>query len=147
MGELNKTGGRDGPAESAVKLLPPISKHIVDLLLQLEHPRDPIALYVFYLYVATWQRTNQPKATTRFCATGLRTTEARIRAAKKMLIKLDLVEDHVDRGSKGRVNGHYIHVKYVRSGDHHAADLPTVETAKMWLTAGQMLQVLIKEML
>ena len=68
MGELNKTGGRDGPAESAVKLLPPISKHTVDLLLQLEHPRDPIALYVFYLYVATWQRTNRPKATTRFCA-------------------------------------------------------------------------------
>ena len=85
---------------------------------------DPIALYVFYLYVATWQRTNQPKATTRFCAIGLRITEARIRAAKKMLIKLDLVEDHVDRGSKGRVNGHYIHVKYVRSGDRQAVDLP-----------------------
>jgi len=92
-----------------------IHKAVMDKFLKKDKPADLISLYLFYYYTAKWQKTNQPKATTGYCATGLKWTENRIRQTKKQLIKIGLIEDVQSRNSNNKITGHYIKVKFIWS--------------------------------
>ena len=92
-----------------------IHKSIMDKFLKKDKPGDLIALYLFYYYTAKWQKTNQPKATTGYSATGLKWTENRVRKAKQKLIQIGLVEDVQSKDDQGKVTGHYIKVKFIWS--------------------------------
>ena len=92
-----------------------IHKSIIDKFLKKDKPGDLIALYLFYYYTAKWQKTNQPKATTGYSATGLKWTENRIRKAKQQLIEIGLIEDIQTKDNQNKVTGHYIKVKFIWS--------------------------------
>ena len=90
-----------------------ISKSIIDILLEEENPGELIALYTFYYYTAKWQKTNQPKATTSYAATGLKLSIPKIRKNKKILIQLNLIENVVNRDNTSKITGHYIKVNFI----------------------------------
>lgn len=92
-----------------------ISKSVMDLFLKQTHPSDVISLYCFYYYTAKWQATNQPKATTSYVAKGLKWSEDRVRRIKKILNEIRLIEDLTSRDESGKINGHYILVKFIWS--------------------------------
>lgn len=89
-----------------------LSKPLLDLLLREENPAELIALYTFYYYTAKWQQTNQPKATTAYVAQGLHWGEEKVRAVKKRLRELGLIEDYVTR-NEYHIDGHYIKVNFI----------------------------------
>ena len=79
---------------------------------------DLIALYIFYVYTAKWQKTNQIKCTTGYVANGLNWSENKVRKIKKLLIDMELIEDKKTKKSTGRgketvISGWYIHLKYL----------------------------------
>lgn len=90
-----------------------LTKQTLDAFLNHDNPADLIALYVFYYYTAKWQKTNQPKSTTRYTATGLGWAEAKVRRVKKQLIDLGLISDVKAQDASGRINGHYIRINYI----------------------------------
>lgn len=73
---------------------------------------DLIQLYIFYYYTSKWQKTNQVKCTTSYVAQGLEISEARVRAAKKELTNLGLIEDVKTYDDKNRISGHYVLLRY-----------------------------------
>ena len=89
-----------------------ITKQTFDTFLCSEFPADLIALYNFYYYTAKWQETNQPKCTTGYTAGGLKWSEAKVRRAKKELMRLGLVED-VQQKVNGKVTGCFIKLNYI----------------------------------
>lgn len=96
-----------------------LSKYLLDLLLKQENPGDLIALYTFYYYVAKWQKTNQPKATTSYTASGLSWSEKRVIKNKNELIQLGLIKDIISRNRKSnQILGHYIRVMFIWSQGH-----------------------------
>lgn len=91
-----------------------ISTFTVDKILkETNHPADCLALYNFYYYTAKWQETNQPKATTEYCAKGLGMSRDRVKQAKRELIKLNLIEDVTIRDAEQKITGWYIKVCYI----------------------------------
>ena len=90
-----------------------ISKHTLDVLLKQDKPGDLIALYTFYYYTAKWQRTNQTRCTTGYVAKGLGWTEERVRARKKVLVGLGLIQDVVARNEINKITGHYVRIKFI----------------------------------
>jgi len=90
-----------------------MSYGLVKLLLTQKNSDETIALVVFLQYHARRQKTNQPKATVGFIAKGLGWGLNKVRRVKKMLKKLDLIEDIQTRDDKGIVSGHYVKVKYL----------------------------------
>jgi len=73
-----------------------------------------ILLYLFYNMCSQMQKTDQIKATTAFAAKGLHMNYKKIRAAKKKLLEIGLIEDVSIFDSKtNRVKGWYIHLRYV----------------------------------
>jgi hypothetical protein len=89
-----------------------ITKQTFDAFLRSDFPADLIALYNFYYYTAKWQETNQPKCTTGYTAEGLKWSEAKVRRAKKELMRLGLVED-VQQKVNGKVTGCFIKLNYI----------------------------------
>jgi hypothetical protein len=126
---MDASTNADGASRSArvpAATLPAISAQTADLLLRQQCPADLVALYLFYLYTASWQHTNRPKATTKYCARGLNITRERVRRAKSCLIELGLIEDYVARHRQShRIEGWYVHVKYIRTGKSQPSDFPT----------------------
>lgn len=102
-----------------------ITKQTFDAFLRSDFPADLIALYNFYYYTAKWQETNQPKCTTGYTAEGLKWSEAKVRRAKKELMRLGLVED-VQQKVNGKVTGCFIKLNYILKQDtiHHTNDFP-----------------------
>ena len=100
-----------------------ITKQTFDAFLRSDFPADLIALYNFYYYTAKWQETNQPKCTTGYTAEGLKWSEAKVRRAKKELMRLGLVED-VQQKVNGKVTGCFIKLNYILKQEnvHHAND-------------------------
>lgn len=86
---------------------------------------DAFALYHFYAYTATRQRTNSVKATDTFCMNGLGWGKTRFYRAKKILQELGVVEQ-VDRHVDGRFQGHYILIKYLQ-GNYYSPENRRVE--------------------
>lgn len=102
-----------------------ITKQTFDAFLRSDFPADLIALYNFYYYTAKWQETNQPKCTTGYTAEGLKWSEAKVRRAKKELMRLGLVED-VQQKVNGKVTGCFIKLNYILKQEtiHHTNDFP-----------------------
>ena len=100
-----------------------ITKQTFDAFLRSDFPADLIALYNFYYYTAKWQETNQPKCTTGYTAEGLKWSNAKVRRAKKELMRLGLVED-VQRKVNGKVTGCFIKLNYIikQENVHHPYD-------------------------
>src|SRR5256885_14833130 len=102
-----------------------LSKQTLDLFLKQDTPADLIGLYCFYYYTAKWQETNQPKATTRYAAKGLKWGIQKIQKNKKTLVKLGLIQDIQDKDEQtGKVKGWYIRVNYLWKKENHPIDLP-----------------------
>jgi hypothetical protein len=75
---------------------------------------DVLSLYMFYYYTAKYQQTNTVKCTTKFASKGINISEKRVRAAKTILLELDLIEDVVKRNDYGHVY-YYVFVKFSSS--------------------------------
>jgi hypothetical protein len=75
---------------------------------------DALAVWMFYAYTGRWQRTNQPRATGPYVAKGLKCTQARVTAARKILLRLKLIEDVQVRSEDGRrVIGWFVKVLHL----------------------------------
>lgn len=72
---------------------------------------DAFALYNFYCYVASWQQTNDVKATDEFCMKGLYWGRTRFFRAKKLLAESNIVSAVTKRSDEGKIKGHYVHVR------------------------------------
>ena len=90
-----------------------LTKQTLDVFLQQKNPMELIGVYSFYYYTAKWQKTNQIKCTTGYVAKGLSIGEAKVRAVKKQLIDLGLIEDVQSKDENNRITGHYIKINYV----------------------------------
>ena len=89
------------------------TKATMDVILKGDRPAEALALYFFYNYTATWQKTNQPLATVHYCAEGLSWGRDKVRSVKAVLVKHGLVEDVHDTDPKtGRVKGWFIRLPY-----------------------------------
>jgi hypothetical protein len=96
-----------------------LSKPLIDLLLKQKGEKgkpgfgDLCTLYTFYYYIAKWQQTNQPKATTSYAAKGIGWSETKVRKVKKRLIELNLVQDVVTKDDQNKITGHYVHINFI----------------------------------
>ena len=90
-----------------------VSKALLDILLKEENPADLIALYCFYYYTAKWQKTNQPRATTEYTASGLKWSTIKVRKVKKQLTDLKLIEDVTHYGADGKITGHFVKINFI----------------------------------
>ena len=92
------------------------TKQTFEIFLKTKDPSDCIALYMFYYYTAKWQETNQPRASVRYVAKGLRWSSDRVRRAKKMLGDLKIIEDVRTLDKLGRVKGWYVKLNFILRG-------------------------------
>ena len=90
-----------------------ISKPLMDILLTEKNPSCLIALYCFYYYTAKWQKTNRPKATDKYCMSGLTIGYDKFHAAQKKLISLGLIEKVHERDKSGKYIGWYMKVNFI----------------------------------
>lgn len=93
-------------------------------ILSQENGGDAFALYHFYAYTATRQKTNNVKATDTFCMKGLGWGKTRFYRAKKTLQDLDLIES-IARYIDGKIQGHYVLIKYLQ-GNFYSTDFKRV---------------------
>lgn len=97
------------------------SKMMMDLMLSKKSSdvkaRDLLAVFLFYCYTGTWQKTWWPKCTVHYTAKALGMSAAAVRKAKAELIRLNLVEEYTRSVMKnGRNTIQYIlHVRYFES--------------------------------
>lgn len=94
-----------------------LSMSLLNLLLNEPDPATLIALYVFYYYTAKWQRTNQPKATDKYCMDGLAIGYTKLHQAQETLIRLGLIEKFCNRDSAGRIKNWYIKINFIWKND------------------------------
>lgn len=93
-----------------------INKSTLDIIFKEDEPAGLIALYNFYYYTAIWQKTNQPKATIKYAAEGLKLSLAKVRRYKAGLIKIGLIEEvQIRSKDNSRIAEHYIKVNYYSS--------------------------------
>lgn len=92
-----------------------LSKALIDKLLKSDNFAELLALYTFYYYTAKWQKTNQPYATTKYVAKGLKWGEDKVRKYKKQLKSLGLVEDVQLKNECNRFEKSYIKVNFIWS--------------------------------
>lgn len=90
-----------------------LTKQTLDVFLKQKNPVELIGVYSFYYYTAKWQKTNQIKCTTNYVSQGLGISETKVRAVKKQLIELGLIEDVQTKDENNRITGHYIKINYV----------------------------------
>lgn len=74
---------------------------------------DTLLLYQFYYYTAKWQKTDRPKATTGYVASGLSWSINRVRRHKKVLLNMGLISDVTVRGSNGKIISVYVYVNFI----------------------------------
>ena len=90
-----------------------LSRQTIQAFLECDYPDDLIALYVFYYYTAKWQKTNCIKATRSFVIKGLKWGKNRFSRAHKKLAELGLIESVIRKDTGGKMQGHYVRVKYL----------------------------------
>ena len=97
-----------------------LSKQTIDAMLATGNFADINSVYVFYYYTAKWQKTNQIKATTSYVAKGIGMGEKRVRAAKKQLAELGLIEDvRAVNKTTGSVENWFIKINYIWREETH----------------------------
>lgn len=77
-------------SNTEVSIFLPVS--LVEKFARHKNFTDILALYVFYYRVALRQRTNQPKATDKYCMEGLGLGRTKFYAAKKVLQNMKIIE-------------------------------------------------------
>ncbi len=76
---------------------------------------DAMALYSFYCYCASWQKTTSVYATDFFCRKGLSWGSDRFRNAKNLLLKLKIISHKVSRNPKtNQIEKHFIRIHYLK---------------------------------
>src|SRR3990167_4448620 len=100
------------------------TKQTIDELLKYKNPADLISVYNFYYYTAKWQKTNQPKATVKYVAKGLKMSVERVRKVKKELIGIGLIEEVKTVSASGKITGWYIKLNYILSQKNHPTGFP-----------------------
>lgn len=82
-------------------------------ILSVENQGDVLALYIFYLYTAKWQKTNQARATNNYVKKGIGMGDIKLLKAQKSLIELGLIEKITKRNDTGQITGRYIKVNHI----------------------------------
>ncbi len=104
-----------------------IHKATIDRLLATDNFVDGMALYMFYIYTARWQKTSVVRAVTSYVSNGISLSEARVRRAKKTLIGLDLIRDK-QTIKDNKITGHYVEIRFSfyhdTEGIPHPNDFP-----------------------
>lgn len=78
-----------------------------------EETQNPLILYLFYYKTAKWQQCNPIKATDEYCKKCLHWGEDKLRATKKNLKEMQLIEIIKKTDEKGLVIGWYVKVNYL----------------------------------
>lgn len=86
-----------------------------NLFSEKKHGANALTLYMFYIRMGKKQSTNQPYATDKFCRKGLRWGKDKLKSAKALLQKYNLIESIQRRDEKGRIVGNYIRVRHMWS--------------------------------
>jgi len=104
-----------------------IHKATIDRLLETDNYVDAMAVYMFYIYTARWQKTARIRAVTAYVSNGIGLSETRVRRAKKTLIGLDLIRDHQSM-KDNKITGHYVEIRFSFYSDSqdvsHPNDFP-----------------------
>ena len=111
-----------------------ITKYTMDRLLKETDYEKLISLYLFYIYTATWQKTNQPKCTKSYVAKGLNWSEYKVESIKSKLIKMDLLENIKTVDEKNKISGWYVKVKYYTKPQNPTSG-ELKPTLKSWIPA------------
>lgn len=90
-----------------------LSKQTIEAFFKHEKPMEIMGLYIFYYYTAKWQKTNQPKCTTLYTATGLKWTKDKVVKNKRLLMDMGLIENVRKTNKNGRVASWYIRLNYI----------------------------------
>jgi hypothetical protein len=85
-----------------------LSKQTIDVLLRHKRGADMIALLVFYSYTATWQQTDQPRATVDFVAKGLNWGLDKVREIRNLLREAGFIEDIAPVDERGKKKGWFV---------------------------------------
>lgn len=101
-----------------------LTKPSMDRLLKMDSPSDCIALYTLYCYVRKWQKNSNVRATSEFVMKGLDMGRDRFSRAKKQLLDAGFIEDIISTGAEGKIEGHYVKVRFVLS---HPTENSSVE--------------------
>jgi hypothetical protein len=102
-----------------------LPKAAIDRLLKHERAADLIALYTFYNYTGTWQKTNQPKAAIAYVAKGLHWGRDKVRFIKSLLFGMELIEDVTRRNTRsGKTEGWFVKIKHFAKLKNHPTDQP-----------------------
>jgi hypothetical protein len=96
-----------------------LPKALMDKLWKQPNPGDVNALYLFYRYVALWQKTDQPKAENKYCMKGLHWGKDRFSRAQKSLFELGLIQRVQVRHVDGYVKHWYVKVNMVWDDKTH----------------------------
>ena len=104
-----------------------IHKATIDRLLETDNFVDAMAVYMFYIYTARWQKTARIRAVTTYVSNGIGLSEPRVRRAKKTLIGLDLIRDK-QSVRDNKITGHYVEIRFSFYSDSqdisHPNDFP-----------------------
>lgn len=99
-----------------------ITRVTLEILCREKAPWDLIAVWIYYGYVARWQKSETAKATVPFLCDRLGLSAPRVRSARNMLRKLQLIEDCNAVDERGNVTHwcvkvyHRAHVDQLRTG-------------------------------
>jgi hypothetical protein len=89
-----------------------VPQKIIEILLRTDAPSDPLALFSYYLYVSTCQNNDLIIAcTTPHAAESLNCSMHKIIKAKKVLLKLNIIQDFIKR-KNGAIEGYYIQLNH-----------------------------------
>lgn len=105
-----------------------LTKSIIDKFLKEKNPADLISLYTFYYYTAKWQKTNQPHCTDGYVQKGLHWGYDKFIKTKKILLNLGLIEQVVNKTSKGTIEGYYIKIKFIIKQSASTLQNPGLDT-------------------
>ena len=100
-----------------------IHKATIDRLLETDNFVDAMAVYMFYIYTARWQKTARIRAVTAYVSNGIGLSEPRVRRAKKTLIGLDLIRDQQSI-KDNKITGHYVEIRFSFYSDSQEVSHP-----------------------
>lgn len=102
-------------------------------ILKSDHPIYAWPVYSYYCWCVMRDKTNYLSVTTSEVAESLKCSEDKIRKAKKVLIKLGLIENFLKRNErKTAIIGNFIKVNYLNKKDEtwNGSSVPTTELLK-----------------
>lgn len=114
---MKRTKGKDEKVDKSIY----VKYSLVDKFSEYPNFIDVLSLYVFYHKMGIQQGSNQPYATDTYCMKGMRIGRGRFYKAKKVLLKLKLITQIKQGGTKSRFGK-----PYVRLNDKRKETTPQV---------------------